>query len=153
MRQFINVLVFILALTIVGCSTQPPRPSALICKPSDTVLRKKANCDAKTLAGELRGQYESEMEKGIKRILSNYNPPKYDGGKYKGEITICLNEGGGIESSVLTKASGHHELDEAMLEAANKTLYVIDIPKNECLDSKFYLKQFVLSFDQNDMQQ
>ena len=144
-------MVIFIVLGCVGCANISTDRNELVCH-LEEIEKRKTECVAKNLSPELKQVYTSAMKEGIEKILSNYNPPKYDGGKYSGEINFCLNANGGIDSAMLYKASGHRGLDVAMMKAIKKTKDIIAVPDNECLANSFYFNQLKLYYDQNDMQ-
>ena len=136
----------------MGCATNSENSNVIHCH-SDSEYLKNKGCTIDELSSESKNQLNVTLNKGIRNIVSHLNPPKYDGGKYKGEITICLNRSGGVEKVVINKPSGHIGLDSAFLNAVMATKQIIKVPNAKCLSEYLYFIPLELNYDETDMAQ
>ena len=137
---------------MLGCATTSKNSNDSFCHPYED-YKDSISCSIENLPSELKAQLNTTLTEGIHNILSKLNPPKYDGGKYKGEITICLNRDGVVEKAVVNEPSGHKALDSTFLDAVFATEKVIIVPQDDCSSDLLYFMPVVLNYDETDMAQ
>tara|TARA_R110002072_G_scaffold9237_1_gene45292 strand:+ start:303 stop:890 length:588 start_codon:yes stop_codon:yes gene_type:complete len=146
----VNYLPFLLVILTLGCATNSKNSNGTFCH-SDSAQLKNKGCTIDELPSELKKQLSVTLNEGVHKILSNLKPPKYDGGRYSGEITMCLNRSGAVEKVVINEPSGHKKLDSAFLDAVIATDQIVDVPKVECLADYLYFMPIELNYDETDM--
>jgi hypothetical protein len=146
----VKYLPFLLVLLTLGCATNSKNSDNPYCHLDSEQLKNKG-CTIDELPSELKKQLNATLNAGMRAILSNLNPPKYDGERYRGEITMCLNRSGAVEKVVINEPSGHEKLDSAFLDAVIATGQIIKVPKVECLADYLYFIPIELNYDETDM--
>jgi len=138
-------------LVLQGCANKQnyinnPNQYCLETIPSDI----SKDCDIHNLGKEKLNEKVSYLKRHLDKIMSNYSAPIFDGNKYYGQITFCIDNKGKINQIELFQPSGSVDLDEALNAAVKKTV-ILPLPKSECLKSHTeYFKQ-TLYYDHNDM--
>jgi hypothetical protein len=78
----------------------------------------------KGLARQQKQTFQSEFDKGARRIISFANPPRKDGKTYSGEIGVILDDSGYFTFIKFLKKSGNDTLDDAMFNAVKAAKYI-----------------------------
>jgi len=146
----LKYLPFLLVFLTLGCTTTSKKSDVKYCH-SDSEYLKNKGCTIDELPSKLKKQLNVTLREGMRNIISNLNPPKYDGGKYNGEITMCLNRSGAVEKVVVNLPSGHKTLDSSFLDAIVTTNQIVKMPKTGCLADYLYFMLIELTYDETDM--
>ena len=86
----------------------------------------------------------------VQRIFSSFDAPKKDGRKYYGEISILLDEDGGISHLTMKRPSGNSLLDNAVYETVVRT-GKLSLPQDPLIRKAMVTSPLTLSYSDEDM--
>ena len=95
-------------------------------------------------------EFDSMMKKSMDHIGENIHAPKWDGGKYYGEINFYVTDLGVIEKIVIKVPSGHEGLDQSMVNSLLITKR-LPMPTGEKVKAAMMLTQKLLFYSDKDM--
>ena len=109
-----------------------------------------SNCGAAQETKVSRKIYNAYMLKALNKILGHFDAPLKDGNSYQGEISLIIDMDGYINEFILSKPSGHKNLDISLMNAVKKTSK-IELPEDKCAIDLLTKRPLKLFYDETDM--